>query len=77
MKIVTIGSTGAVGTEVIKNLVRDERVNSIKLFVRTLHAGPEITASKKVQQVIVDVFKPSSYRSEKFSIVLFENVGTA
>ena len=60
MKIIMIGATGAVGTEVIKNLVAMPEVEQITILGRRPLAA---ISSPKIEEHIVDPLAPESYRS--------------
>jgi uncharacterized protein YbjT (DUF2867 family) len=62
MKAIVLGGTGAVGTALTRELIRQPAVAAITLLVRRKHADREIAASPKVTQAVVDVFDPDSYR---------------
>lgn len=62
MKMIVLGGTGAVGTALTRELIRQPAVAAITLLVRRKHADREIAASPKVTQEVVDVFDPGSYR---------------
>lgn len=63
MKVVVLGSTGAVGTELVRALIAAPRVEAVTLLVRRPHGDPTVRGSKKVAEAVVDVFDPASYRA--------------
>ncbi len=63
MKVIVLGATGAVGTEVVKSLLQMPSVDTIRLLGRRAHPLPDISNSPKVQQFQVDVFDPATYVS--------------
>ena len=61
MKAIVLGSTGAVGTELVKTLVELSAISDVSLLVRRGHTDATISSSPKVRQIIVDVFSPKTY----------------
>ena len=63
MKAIVLGSTGAVGTALTKELIAHPAITAVTLLVRRRHADPEISQSPRVTQHIVDVLHAESYES--------------
>ena len=62
MKVIVLGSTGAVGTQLTLELIRQQRVTAITLLVRRPHPDSAIASSPKVTTAQVDVFDRNIYR---------------
>ncbi len=63
MKVIVLGSTGAVGTQLTLELLRQPSVTAITLLVRRAHPDSAIATSPKVTMVQVDVFDRGAYRA--------------
>lgn len=61
MKAVVLGSTGAVGTALTRELLANPRVEGVTLVVRRPHPEPLVSGTAKVSQVVADPFQVSSY----------------
>lgn len=72
MKVVIIGATGLVGKLIAEQAIRDERVNSIELFVRR----PSGLVHPKLTETIVDFSGFEAWKSQLKGDVLFSALGT-
>lgn len=66
MKAIVLGSSGAVGTALTKELIAQPSIAAITLLLRRPHPDPLVAQASKVTQHLVDVFSPPSY--EKFLV---------
>ena len=69
---IVAGATGMVGTQLVRQLIQDERFPVIKLFVRRASG----VQHPKVREYIVDFDKPEEWRHLVTGDVLFSAMGT-
>jgi len=72
LKAIIIGATGATGQEIVSQLLEDESIDSVPLFVRK---EPNITHSK-LKTYVIDFSKLEEYKELIKGDVLFSCLGT-
>ena len=76
MNAITIGSTGAVGRDLLQVLASDDDYERVDVLVRRLPQLPEDHAGK-FQVHIIDFEKPESWKELVKGDVLFSSLGTS
>lgn len=72
MKAILIGATGLIGTELLKQLLADNEIESVKVLTRRTVG----LTNKKLHEVIVDFDNLSTSADELIGDVLFSTLGT-
>ncbi len=72
MKAVVIGATGATGKPLLEALLKDDKFNSIVIFVRR----KTILKNKKLKEIVTDFSDIGNYSSEINGDVFFSCLGT-
>ena len=73
MKAIILGATGAVGKDLVQQLISDDTFEEIDLFVRR-DAGIQ---HKKVKTHIVDFDQPDNWRLQIHGDIVFSCMGTS
>lgn len=72
MKALVIGATGAIGKDLVEQLLRDDRFDRVDIFVRR-EVG---TQADKLAVHVVDFDQPSKWADQLTGDVLFSTLGT-
>ncbi|WP_232227189.1 NAD(P)H-binding protein [Hoylesella shahii] len=73
MKAIVIGATGAVGKDLVEQLLADESVEQVHIFVRR---DPQLGTSAKLVTHVVDFNQPQAWQHLVQGDVLFSCMGT-
>lgn len=73
MKAIVIGATGAVGQDLVKTLLYDDRYETVTTFTRR----PLGFTHPKIESFIVDFDRPFTWRRQVKGDVLFSALGTS
>lgn len=73
MKAILLGATGAVGRDLVRQLLQDDRFTELYLFVRRI---PEGVSSPKLRIQVLDFEQPDEWPDFPEADVLFSSLGT-
>lgn len=73
MKAILLGATGAVGRDLVRQLLQDDRFTELYLFVRRI---PEGVSSPKLRIQVLDFEQPDEWPDFPEADVLFSCLGT-
>lgn len=73
MKAILLGATGAVGRDLVRQLLQDDRFTELYLLVRRI---PEGLSSPKLRIELLDFDQPNEWPELPEADVLFSSLGT-